>query len=131
MGRVLLFNFTAEARRKKVRALLFRLGLPGREIPPEDQGQTLAALLEEQAHRPEKGKTEKGFSGEMLVMHGLSPKQFHGLVDGLRAQGLLTPLKAVTTETNLNWTALRLHEELTAEREALEAGKKAVHGEND
>ena len=132
MARVLLFNFTAEVRRKKVKALLFRLGIPSREVPPEEQGMTLGALLNEQGLDPGisgKEETEGRFTGEMLVMHNLTPGQFHGLLDGLKRQGVLVPLKAVTTAANLRWTAVQLHAELMAEREALQAGAAAVHPE--
>ena len=45
MARVLLYNFRNEARRKKVKALLFRLALPSREVEPEEQGYPLGTLL--------------------------------------------------------------------------------------
>ena len=64
MARVLLYNFRNEARRKKVKALLFRLALPSREVEPEEQGYPLGTLLgvpgtaqEEPAAAPE---TEQG-----------------------------------------------------------------------
>ena len=147
MARVLLYNFRNEARRKKVKALLFRLALPSREVEPEEQGYPLGTLLgasgtaQEEPAAPE---TEQGepavpgeaadepFTEEMLVMHGLAPRQFHGLVDGLRQQGVIVPLKAVVTPHNIQWTSARLHRELSAEHAAM-SGKNAapVHAEPD
>ena len=144
MARVLLYNFRNEARRKKVKALLFRLALPSREVEPEEQGYPLGTLLgaSDAAHgEPAAPETTPGepadpgaapgeeeaepFHEEMLVMHGLAPRQFHGLVDGLRQQGVLVPLKAVVTPHNIQWTSARLHRELSAEHAAM-SGKNAA-----
>ena len=147
MARVLLYNFRNEARRKKVKALLFRLALPSREVEPEEQGYSLGTLLgapgtvyeEPAAPETEQGEpavpgeaTDEPFTEEMLVMHGLAPRQFHGLVDGLRQQGVIVPLKAVVTPHNIQWTSARLHRELSAEHVAM-SGKNAapVHAEPD
>ena len=122
MGRVLLYNFREERRRKAVKALLFRLGVPSREIPPEAQGLSLSELLE--AENPGEGPEipAEAFREEMLVMQGLEPRAFHGLLDGLKAAGIRVPLKAVVTEHNLEWSSIRLHAELRAEQEALCGG---------
>ena len=161
MARVLLYNFRNEARRKKLKALLFRLALPSREVEPEEQGYPLGTLLgaSDAAHgepaapettpgEPAAPETTPGepadpgaapgeeeaepFHEEMLVMHGLAPRQFHGLVDGLRQQGVLVPLKAVVTPHNIQWTSARLHRELRLEHAAM-SGKNAapVHAEAD
>jgi hypothetical protein len=131
MARVLLYNFRNEARRKKVKALLFRLALPSREVEPEEQGYPLGILLGEPGEMPGEA-AEEPFTEEMLVMPGLAPRQFHGLADGLRQQGVLVPLKAVVTPHNIQWTSARLHRELSAEHAAM-SGKNAapVHAEPD
>ena len=131
MARVLLYNFRNEARRKKVKALLFRLALPSREVEPEEQGQPLGTLLGEPGEMPGEAADEP-FTEEMLVMHGLAPRQFHGLVDGLRQQGVIVPLKAVVTPHNIQWTSARLHRELSAEHAAMSGRNAApVHTEPD
>lgn len=131
MARVLLYNFRNEARRKKLKALLFRLALPSREVEPEEQGYSLGMLLGEPGEMPGEAADEP-FTEEMLVMHGLASRQFHGLVDGLRQQGVIVPLKAVVTPHNIQWTSARLHRELSAEHAAM-SGKNAapVHAEPD
>ena len=131
MARVLLYNFRNEARRKKVKALLFRLALPSREVEPEEQAYPLGTLLGEPGEMPGEAADEP-FTEEMLVMHGLAPRQFHGLVDGLRQQGVIVPLKAVVTPHNIQWTSARLHRELRLEHAAM-SGKNAapVHAEPD
>lgn len=44
MAKVLLFNFREEQRRKKVKAVLFRLGIPSREVAPEEQDRRIGEL---------------------------------------------------------------------------------------
>lgn len=132
MGRVLLFNLTEESRRKKVKAALFRCGLSGQEVRPEEQGRTLGALLGSEsgstAEETPEATPEKLFPEEMIVMHGLSPRQFHGFLESLKAQGIRIPLKAVTTEHNLRWTAETLRRELLAEHAAMAKGAgESVH----
>jgi hypothetical protein len=130
MARVLLFNFTQEERRKKVRAALFRAGIPGRDIPPEKQGRTLGELLTEEDGAGQAEEAAEPFREELIVMHELTRNQFHGFLDGLKRAGLAVPLKAVTTETNRTWTAKRLFTELSAEREAV-AGGNSIHGRKE
>ena len=59
-------------------------------------------------------------------MHGLAPRQFHGLVDGLRQQGVIVPLKAVVTPHNIQWTSARLHRELSAGARGHERKKRGA-----
>lgn len=128
MARVLLFNFIREDRRKKVKAVLFRTGIPVREIPPQDQGRTLAELLDPEAVASPAEVPDKPFSEEMILMHGLTQVQFHSFLDGLKRGGISVPLKAVSTETNREWSARRLYEELSAEHRAMTQGEgKPAH----
>ena len=124
MARVLLYNLTEESRRKKVKAALFRCGIPSREVLPEEQGMRIGELLGLQDGAWEKAELSETepFREEMIVMHELTTGQFHGFLDGLRAQGIRIPLKAMTTETNIGWTAGQLRNELTAEAEAIASG---------
>ena len=163
MARVLLYNFMDEARRKKVKAALFRCALPSREVSPEEQDQPIGVLLgmpgyekellpEELLGKPEEllGEAEEllgepeerpqeeqskeipeknsgrsaPFTEEMIVMQDLSPRQFHGFLDGLKAAGIRVPLKAVVTEHNAGWSSGRLCRELKAEHEAMQAGSR-------
>ncbi len=126
MARVLLYNFRDETRRRKVRALLFRLALPVREVQPAEQGHSLGYLLGLPETDPGEAP-EQPFGEEMLVMHDLSPRQFRGLLDGLRQQGILIPLKAVVTPHNVHWTSGTLKTELAAEHAAMNGGGTPVH----
>ena len=123
MAQVLLFN-VGEEKKKKIRFLLIKLGVACREVPPEDFGKTLAELTGREAAAKESAEP---FSGEMLVMDGLDSRRLQSLLDGLRRVKAPVALKAVVTEQNLEWTAARLYEELSAEHEAFKRGERA-HG---
>lgn len=124
MPQVLLFN-VGEEKKKKIRFLLIKLGAACREVPPEDFGKTLSELTGRGAAAAE---VAEPFSGEMLVMDGLDPARLQALLDGLRRVKAPVALKAVVTESNLEWTASRLYSELAAEHEAMSRGARA-HGE--
>ena len=124
MAKVLLYNFTDEKRRRAVKALLLRFAIPCREVSPEAQAYSIGTLLERNdLPLPENQSEEiEPFSDEMLVMQALSPRQFNGLLDGMRQGGVWVPLKAVVTPHNIGWSSRRLYGELRMEQEALRAG---------
>jgi len=139
MARVLLYNFREDARRKKIKALLFRTGVPIREVQPSEQGCPLGVLTGAVTEQTEPSEeispaeekltvtAKEPFSEEMIVMHGLSRFQFNTLLDGMKREGVRVPLKAVTTESNLGWSSARLYRELKEEHRALSEGTAPVH----
>lgn len=54
----------------------------------------------------------------MMVMHGVSSEGIDMVLKLLRENNIRVDLKAVTTPTNLSWTALQIFAELQREREA-------------
>jgi len=130
MALVLLYNFTEETRRRKVKAALFRCALPCREVSPEEQHLPLEALLNgEGASAEAETEAEMPFPEEMIVMQGLNPRQFQDFLEGLKGRKIIVPLKAVVTEHNLRWTSVRLRNELMAEHQAMSVrGGKPLHG---
>ena len=127
MAQVLLFNIAPDKRRK-IRFLLLKLGLGCREIPPEEQGNTIGRLAGHADGERGADADPAPFSGEMLVMDGLDSAQFRALLDGLRSERAAVALKAVVTEQNRLWSAARLFRELSAEHEAMKtAAAKSVH----
>ena len=138
MARALLYNFTDEKRRRTVKAVLFRMLIPSREVSAAEQGLPLGTVLGEAGFPaadagPENGKdtgapaTDTGsgsmeeapFTDEMLVMHGLTKNQLNGLLDTLKREGISIPLKAVVTPHNIGWSGTRLHREIQAEHAAM------------
>ena len=117
MARVLLYNFTEEKRRRTVKALLFRFSIPCREVPPEEQHLPLGSVLGLEGFGTGADGAESPFTDEMMVMHGLSKRQFSGLLDGMKQAGVQVPLKAVVTSHNVGWSGQRLYREIRAEHE--------------
>ena len=94
-----------------------------REIAPEDYGRTLGFLLgltDDSASKP-----EAGFDEEMLYFSEFSSGMLDIFLAQLRRQKCPVALKAVQTETNLQFTACELYRELRAEREAIARGQQA------
>ena len=127
MATVLLYNIREEARRRKIGAALFRAALPFREVTPEEQGKTLGELLGVPGAAEAAENPGEPFAEEMIVMHGLNPRQFQTFLEALKQQQIRVPLKAVVTEHNIQWSSLRLHSELAVEHRAMTEGKAPVH----
>ncbi|MBQ8653355.1 MAG: DUF3783 domain-containing protein [Clostridia bacterium] len=109
----------------RVRFSAMRLGLLIQTVLPEDVHQPLGALcgllprLEDVPAEP--------FGGEMLIMANLNRQQAERLLASLKQSRVQIPLKAVLTPTNVQWSLVRLHEELTRERAAVLRGETDDH----
>lgn len=133
MALVLLYNLDRE-KLLRIKLLLLRLGLGAREVSPEEFGQPLGALAGLEGFETSQDAPEESFTQEMLVMVGLSSQQFSAFLEALRQSRATVALKAVLTETNAQWSSVRLHRELAAEHAALQhikpkdARKHSKHG---
>lgn len=124
---LLCYNLEGETYRK-TRLLAMRFKLLVRPVKKEEYGQTLNALCG-YAQPAEAAYEGESFSDSMIVManYGHQHAQF---LQALRRAGVKDiALKAVLTPTNGEWDSIRLHHELSLEREALESGKARVHEE--
>ena len=129
MACALLYNFKDAARLQKVRFALFKLGVSGRIVAPEELSQPIGYLCDLEGFSP----VEDGFSDEMRVLCGLSGPQLDALLSSLRRSRVVVALKAVVTEDNAAWSSLQLHDELRQEHEAMkgtrpkDAEKRSAH----
>ena len=130
MACALLYNFKDAARLQKVRFALFKLGVSGRIVAPEELSQPIGYLCDLEGFSPVEETVEGGFSDEML---GLSGPQLDALLSSLRRSRVVVALKAVVTEDNAAWSSLQLHDELRQEHEAMkgtrpkDAEKRSAH----
>ena len=122
MGCILLFNIHDSEKKTAIRLTATRFRVPCVEVSPDQQEQTLDALLT--GNEAEVPACRVPFTDEMMVMHALSSEAFHTLLDTLRKEGISIRLKAIVTEHNRNWTALRLYREISAEAAAMEKRKR-------
>lgn len=133
MAAVLLYNIKDSEKLSKLKMLLFKLGLDGRIVEAEEFSRPISALLSIETEGEAADESEyTAFEREMLVMHALSSFQFNALLDGMRRMKATVALKAVVTETNMNWSSLRLYRELSTEHEAMNrlrgsAAAKSIH----
>ena len=68
MACALLYNFKDAARLQKVRFALFKLGVSGRIVAPEELSQPIGYLCDLEGFSPVEETVEGGFSDEMLVL---------------------------------------------------------------
>ncbi len=122
MACILLFNLKDPDKITAIRLTAMRFGVPCREVEPEQQGQTIGSLLSGAENTAAPCRTP--FTDEMLVMNELPSALFHTLLETLRNEGKTVRLKAVVTQQNKNWTAQRLHREISAEAAAMEKAAK-------
>jgi hypothetical protein len=116
---LLCFNLPAE-KAAKLRQLAMRLGVRVRIVDAEEHNETLSMLC---GWEPSADIAPvEPFADEMLVLANFSGTQLNDFLGGLR-RGQIPPvaLKAVLTDTNMRWSAAKLHAELVEEHRALAA----------
>ena len=120
---VLCYNLQPE-KLGRLRVLALRLGIGVRVVEPEKFGLPVGALAGV-LDAPETVEEAEPFSDEMLVMAHFRPGMLDAFLNGFR-QSRIPPvkLKAMLTETNAAWSAARLHREIRAEHEQMEAMRK-------
>ena len=107
MACALLYNFKDAARLQKVRFALFKLGVSGRVVAPEELSQPIGYLCDLEGFSPVEETVEGGFSDEMLVLCGLSGPQLDALLSSLRRSRVVVALKGVGRFTELATPAAR------------------------
>ena len=120
---VLCYNLQPE-KLGRLRVLALRLGIGVRVVEPEKFGLPVGALAGVM-EPPETVEEAEPFADEMLVMAHFRPGMLDAFLNGFR-QSRIPPvkLKAMLTETNAAWSAARLHREIRAEHEQMEAMRK-------
>ena len=120
---VLCYNLQPE-KLGRLRVLALRLGIGVRVVEPDKFGLPVGALALV-TETPETVEAAEPFADEMLVMAHFRPGMLDAFLNGFR-QSRIPPvkLKAMLTETNAAWSAARLHREIRAEHEQMEAMRK-------
>ena len=120
---VLCYNLQPE-KLGRLRVLALRLGIGVRVVEPEKFGLPVGALAGV-LDAPETVAEAEPFSDEMLVMAHFRPGMLDAFLNGFRQSRIPSVmLKAMLTETNALWSAARLHDEIRAEHEQMEAMRK-------
>ena len=121
---VVLLYHTPEGILKRLTPLLRQQGISVRVIRKELYTVPLEMLLG--LKQPDKILQNPGIElpEPMLVMHGMSSEGVDAVLKLLRENKIRIDLKAVTTPTNLSWTALQMFAELHRERQAFRKQRK-------
>lgn len=119
MAEVFIYNVSGEKLRR-IRVALTRQGIRGRLVTPEEYGHPTGYLAGLEGFDPaEEPYAGDGFRDEMIVMSGLSSRQFSAFLDALRASRATVALKAVVTESNARWDSPTLHAALREEHDTM------------
>ncbi len=124
---ILAFHLTEE-RLRQLRLCCMRLSLSVTPVPEEDVAQPLGVLCGLEERKPLGPVAGGPLKEEMLLFCLMSDAQVNAVLSAIR-RARLKPfaLKAVLTPTNVAWNALRLQQELSAEREAIARAGVPVH----
>ena len=121
MSRILLYNFNP-TKAAKLKMLCRNFFIEAVDVPREKFGLPVVCLLDESEGEAKEGEM---FEEEMLYFADINGGFLSILLDQMRRKKLSVALKAVKTETNVNFTSFELYRELSAEREAIAKGKTA------
>ena len=120
---VLCYNIRPE-KLGRMRVLCLRLGI-GVRVVEADKFALPVGVLAGVMDKPETVEAAEPFSDEMLVMAHFRPGMLDAFLNGFRQSRIPSvKLKAMLTETNAAWSAARLHREILAEHEQMEAIRK-------
>ena len=128
---VLMYNI-GNPKATKIRVLCMKLHIGFKDVLAPAWLQPIGALAGVLPESETPSESPATFADEMLVMAHLSSLQASQFLQSLRRLGVPPiALKAMLTPTNCEWNSLTLHNEISSEHAALEAGKQAVHSAPD
>lgn len=122
MSKILLYNLNP-TKAAKLKMLCRNFFIEAVEVPREHYGKKISCLLGEGDDRED--VQGEAFTEEMLYFADINGGFLSIFLDQLRRKKLTVALKAVKTDTNVNFTSYELFRELSAEREAIAQGKTA------
>lgn len=124
MAKILIYNCNP-TKAAKLKMLCRDFFIEAMEVEKADFGKPVAALLGEGEDCSAQGAESPDFDEEMLYFADINGGFLGILLDQLRRKKLTVALKAVKTETNVQFTSYELYRELSAEREAIQNGRTA------
>lgn len=126
---VLLYGLPQETKEgENVRKVLEQLGVPCREIAPQQLNQKLGYLVGSGGFQPEQGEYEgEAPACSLLILKSLSDKQTDRLLRDLREAGVGREVfKAAYTEHNRYWSLEKLIDEVQNERRIMNKYEQMV-----
>lgn len=120
MTKVLLYNLSGK-KAIEIKNLCRKLNIEYSDVAKNDYGYKLGYLVN-QIENNVKGEGED-FSDEMLYLSDFGEGILNLFLSLLRKKKCSVDLKAVMTETNINFTSYELHNEISAEHNAIKRGE--------
>lgn len=120
MAKVFMYNIIGK-KAIEIKNICRALHIDYREIDENDYSYKLSYLL----GFSEESKTEEqgNINDEMLYLIGFSDGLLNIFLKLLRSKKCAVALKAVMTETNVNYTSYELYNEISAEHKAMQSGE--------
>lgn len=122
MSEVLLYNIEKQ-KELKIKMLCHKLNIGFRTVKKEEFGYRIAYLLGLSAD--DVREEGEDFSEEMMLLSDIGGGMLNLFLTQLIRQKTPVALKAVRTDTNMQFTSYGLYRELSAEREAIQRGVTA------
>jgi len=116
MTKVLLYNIE-KGKAMKIKMLCHKLNIASQTVEKDEFGLKLYALLG--ADDDKTVKPDSDFNEEMLYLSDFFGPMLSIFLNQLKRQKTPVALKAVQTETNINYTSYELYKEISAERATL------------
>ncbi|MBQ3416363.1 MAG: DUF3783 domain-containing protein [Ruminococcus sp.] len=122
MSEVLLYNIEKQ-KELKIKMLCHKLNIGFRTVEKEEFGYRISYLLGLSAD--DVREEGEDFSEEMLLLSDIGGGMLNLFLTQLIRQKTPVALKAVRTDTNMQFMSYGLYRELSAEREAIQRGVTA------
>lgn len=123
MAEIFMYNLNGK-KAIEIKNICRALYIEYREINENEYSYKLSYLLE-MNDDSEKGETGK-INDEMLYLAGFNDSLLNIFLKLSRSKKCSVALKAVMTETNVNYTSYELYKEISAEHEAMQSGN-SIH----
>ncbi|WP_432626843.1 DUF3783 domain-containing protein [Brotaphodocola sp.] len=132
-GREMVLYYSPEGNKNaaKLKGVLVRMGVRIRNVSEEQFGDTLGSLIglegfEARESAEKSGEAVGAIEREVLVMHNFSGNRIDELLLAMRRANVQKiDLKAIVTESNVNWSFYHLYEEIGAEHERMHQNANA------
>ncbi len=120
MTKILIYNISGK-KAIEIKNLCRKLNIGYSDVDKSDYGYKLSYLLN--LSDDEVKNEGEVFSDEMLYLVDFGDGILNLFLSLLRKKKCSVDLKAVMTETNLNFTSYELHNEISAEHKAMQKGE--------
>ncbi|WP_124068336.1 DUF3783 domain-containing protein [Clostridium sp. E02] len=108
------------SRVSKIKAVLVQMGIRIKNLSPDQINQTIGYLAGYEGFEEQIKDDGKEVEEELLVMKNFSNQRIDELLKNLKRAGVSKiALKAVITDTNINWNLYELYLELKKEHEVM------------